>query len=1432
MLNLVKKIVATATVLTCSVMMVAPAGAGAMTAAELEAQINALMAQLAALQGQLGELEGTGGTGGVAIEGIPAGFTFDTNLKLGMSNDDVKYMQIVLNSDTDTKLADSGVGSAGNETFYFGPLTKSGVVKFQEKYASDVLAVYGLTSGTGFVGSTTRAKLDSLLTSVPPTEECTVDTDCSLGYKCELDTCVVKSTTEITTSDECSAAGYFWYDATCNATAEVLATDITIGLASDTSVASHVAKGAQGVIFTIVKLTGGSTGTTITKVIVARGGVSADADISAIQLYDGVTQVGSTQALNTLTHKATFSSLSYEVPAGETKYLTLKGDIATGPTVGDTVKLGIVSASDISSTETLEGSFPIWGNAKTIAGISVGVLDVTKQSAPALATILSGSTEQDISAFKFAADLTEGFAVHKIVVTHVGSATANDIKNIKLKVSGVQLGETVVSLDAQNRAVFDLSSAPLSINSSSNKTVHAYCDVAEGVWTERTIIFEITQYTDVTAYGANSGGATTITWDDSGTSTAFAKQTGQTMTIGQGSLTVALDASLNPASQNYVKGISGKDFVAYRFSAGSTEGVRVAKLKFKLATGVNTDISNITLWDGTTQIAGPASIVGSYATFGSNTIGWDTTGLFDVEKSTNKTIVVKADIPSGATASNSLSLDLDAVTDIWIDGLSSKYDITQNTTNIILTGNGNTHTVSAYGTLTVSKSSNTPPAQTYVIGATEKEFTRIDLSAGSGEDIVVTAITLDLLANGVIVTSTNHHLVNVKLVNADTGVQYGSTVANPTATADFSGTLIVPASGIVTLKAIADVPTSGYPIPNTSIEIATASIGTAIATAIESTGVFSSADITETGSADGSTMTISTGSLTVSDASTPGDQSLIIGASEVSFVGLVMEAGTAEDVRVTFVRLTTSGSSWCSTTDVSNIALYDGDTRLTTKKNLTVASAATSRHHTVTYSASDFLNSQGINITKGAQKVITVKADLPSTGTATHKVAFGVSTTDDIVVSGLSSNTEISETLTGDTTLIGPNYDVNNGAGNLSEVTITAKGTFAAANNSGKPVVAINAVGKIADGLSDVTFHKVDFTASLEDIYVKTISVERAGGSDDDFGQISVWDGTTQLGVDQVLVGATTTFSFPEGSYWLLSKGVKKTLTIKADLNGVKTEGEYGASTGDAPYMRLDSITVQGKSSGSTSIVVTSAIDLAGNIQYIRQSKPTIAAASLPTTVLTTGEKTLYRWTVTADSKGDIGWRKAAFNVTGAFTINSASRAVNATSSTHHDGLYAGYTKIVNGFKVWNVTDNVQVTATTSAYDGTDLTTAVGAFVRCDADANAGEYVLFVAGEEQEIAAGTTKTYELRGTVLVAPTTGDNLLVKMSDLSTAVATDGYLAVSGTEDKAFVDNYATTSISFIWTDRSGATGTHGLESADWTNDYKVEGIPSSTLSLTK
>ncbi|MCX6791075.1 MAG: DUF2341 domain-containing protein [Candidatus Gribaldobacteria bacterium] len=97
------------------------------------------------------------------ITNISTTFSFQAITQLGTTNLAVKYLQIILNQNPDTQLTQTGVGSPGKETNFFGPLTKQALIKFQEKYKEEILKPWGLTKGTGFLGKTTQAKLNQLL---------------------------------------------------------------------------------------------------------------------------------------------------------------------------------------------------------------------------------------------------------------------------------------------------------------------------------------------------------------------------------------------------------------------------------------------------------------------------------------------------------------------------------------------------------------------------------------------------------------------------------------------------------------------------------------------------------------------------------------------------------------------------------------------------------------------------------------------------------------------------------------------------------------------------------------------------------------------------------------------------------------------------------------------------------------------------------------------------------------------------------------------------------------------------------------------------------------------------------------------------------------------------------------------------------------------
>lgn len=137
-----------------------PQTAKAATTAELIAEIQSLQAQLNQL---LAQLMGGAVTPPSGVPAACAGISFTRNLSIGSTGNDVRCLQAFLNQNADTRVALSGAGSSGLETFYFGTLTRSAVIRFQNKHAATILARAGYFDASGFFGAATRATANNIL---------------------------------------------------------------------------------------------------------------------------------------------------------------------------------------------------------------------------------------------------------------------------------------------------------------------------------------------------------------------------------------------------------------------------------------------------------------------------------------------------------------------------------------------------------------------------------------------------------------------------------------------------------------------------------------------------------------------------------------------------------------------------------------------------------------------------------------------------------------------------------------------------------------------------------------------------------------------------------------------------------------------------------------------------------------------------------------------------------------------------------------------------------------------------------------------------------------------------------------------------------------------------------------------------------------------
>ncbi|OHA68454.1 MAG: hypothetical protein A3A27_01535 [Candidatus Wildermuthbacteria bacterium RIFCSPLOWO2_01_FULL_47_18] len=118
--------------------------------------IRGLQAQLAFLQSEIARVLEELRARGV---GTTSCASFGTNLVLGMRGSEVRCLQEFL------KNQGAQVYPEGLVTGYFGVLTRQAVMRFQEKYAAEILTPLGFQRGTGYIGVLTRAKMNALLGS-------------------------------------------------------------------------------------------------------------------------------------------------------------------------------------------------------------------------------------------------------------------------------------------------------------------------------------------------------------------------------------------------------------------------------------------------------------------------------------------------------------------------------------------------------------------------------------------------------------------------------------------------------------------------------------------------------------------------------------------------------------------------------------------------------------------------------------------------------------------------------------------------------------------------------------------------------------------------------------------------------------------------------------------------------------------------------------------------------------------------------------------------------------------------------------------------------------------------------------------------------------------------------------------------------------------
>ena len=557
--------------------------ASAQTAEELQAQIASLLAMIASLQAQLEGTDGgsssanNAGNGGVCV---PAQFTL-THM-MGDRGGEVMEIQKFLNRNGFT-VSVSGPGSPGNETSYFGPATKAAVIAFQNAYAAEILAPVGLSQGTGYWGSSSRAKANAMeiarCASVPANND-----DENVGD-------------EENNEEEADNN---------NEDEEENTADLTVSAAAQPGNSLLPANAAR-VPFTKFTLTAGDEDVTVESVLVELTGLASRGAFDKVMLLDedGVL-VGKEESLDA-DDQAELGN-DFVIEAGESKTFTVAATRDSGTTeAGEVASFSVMA---INTDVTVEGSLPITGAQHTVNG-SLTIGSVTLATSSLDTSVEIGDEDVELATLQITAN-GEDILIQKVRFYQDGNADLKDaIDDLKAMYNG---DEVDADIDG-DYIVVDFGSGVV-LEEGDTEDLEITATIVGGAGD--TIEMAIDEPTDFMAIGDKYGygvDGVKLTWD--------------AINIGAGSVNIKKDADFD----NNEKVAAGTDkamLAGFEVEANGEDvtGDLVVTIKIDgksaSTSDADIDLDNLAIYKGSTRISSKEDTL-----FATTTPGATTTVTFD-----------------------------------------------------------------------------------------------------------------------------------------------------------------------------------------------------------------------------------------------------------------------------------------------------------------------------------------------------------------------------------------------------------------------------------------------------------------------------------------------------------------------------------------------------------------------------------------------------------------------------------------------------------------------------------------------------------------------------------------------------------------------------------------------------------------------------------
>lgn len=410
----------------------------------------------------------------------------------------------------------------------------------------------------------------------------------------------------------------------------VRASSLSVSLAASPSAGTAVKKQSNIAAAGFVFSAGTESSARITSVVLTGTGeqtggytiAELNDVVTSCGLFDGTTQVGTSQSPDATAGTLTFSSLNYTIAAGESKTLVAK--CTADSTVDGTedhfaigIASGNVTAEDKDGNEITESlSAGVIANAATSGQVviqtvkSSGTITVTAGSQPA-STIAIGGAAKKLAEFTATAQY-EDVSIDRVTVSSTGAAA--NFTGVSVRVAGVDKGSDVLpsGLSQFKDVAF---STPVVVPKDGNVTIEIWGTLANTV-SSSTVNGATTTAprSGNTASLGLAAGNTANPWDAAYTSSvlnvmALGAASGDRLyasgssTMGNASVLRKTKPTITKLSVSTAL-TSGAEAELYKFQVTPDAGGAVSwkQVEFTITTSTGVALANFKLFKGSTQL--------------------------------------------------------------------------------------------------------------------------------------------------------------------------------------------------------------------------------------------------------------------------------------------------------------------------------------------------------------------------------------------------------------------------------------------------------------------------------------------------------------------------------------------------------------------------------------------------------------------------------------------------------------------------------------------------------------------------------------------------------------------------------------------------------------------------------------------------------------